>query len=169
MRPLPEYETRVPPISDNIDGIPASPRSDTTRPKKGFRPRHPYSGSGQECRLHVVHADIHQSLLLEATVDQDMHQHLPPIGPEGNTLRKVIVKLLCFDWGGEFIDSPCQDAMGFVLDIVPNGRDGKCYFEIDFGADLGIQAVPNEDYQPWCPPRASEEETNMLDMMVKFI
>jgi hypothetical protein len=169
MPPLPEYGTTVPPISKNIQGIPASPGSDSGRQDSGFRRRHACSATGHDCQVHGAHADIHQLLIPEAIVNDDIHQHLPPIGPKGNTLRKIIVKLPCLDWGGEFIDSPCQDAMGFILDIVPNGRGGKCCFKIDFGADFGIQVVPSEDCRPWYPPTASEEETNMLDMMVQFI
>jgi hypothetical protein len=73
------------------------------------------------------------------------HSNLPPITPEGNTLRKVIVQLLCLNWGGEYVDNPCQEAIGIILDVVPDGRVGKQCFEVDFGDDLSIQVVPIED------------------------
>jgi hypothetical protein len=99
----------------------------------------------QHCGICVGHQSVHQPL----TPDSDLNSNLPtdfsPIGREGKAIRKVLLKLLCLEWGGEYLDNPCQLVTGFVLDIVQKGRDGKCSFLIDFRADLGIQIVPTED------------------------
>jgi hypothetical protein len=95
--------------------------------------------------------------------------NLPPIGKEGNSPVKVICKVLSLDWGGECVQNPCQTATGYVMEVVPDGKDGKVCYKVNFGEDLGVQVVPVEDCGDWAPPQVSAEEYHILDMMVEYI
>lgn len=70
--------------------------------------------------------------------------NFPPISKEG---KNISCKILCLDWGGEFVQNPCQYATGSIIEVVPHNRDGKLSFKVDFGNDLGVQIVLVEECQ----------------------
>ena len=85
-----------------------------------------------------------------------------------NFLRKVRVKLLSLEWGGEYIGNPCPHVFGYVQDMVVEGIGGQVYFLVDFGAYLGMQMVPVTDCDPWAAKEVSAEETAAIDFVIAF-
>jgi hypothetical protein len=55
------------------------------------------------------------------------HMDLP-----GNSLQKVMVNLLCLEWGGESITTPPPHVYGFVLDLLDDGFIEGKYVKVDF-------------------------------------
>ena len=71
------------------------------------------------------------SLVMRSTL-ADKQTDLWAIETEGNHLRRMKVTALDMEWGGEFIDNPCQSVHSIVLDLVLEGQCGRMCFLVDF-------------------------------------
>ena len=67
-------------------------------------------------------------------------------------MRRVQIRLLDLEWGGEFVDNPSQYAFGIVFDMILDGYNGKVCFLVDLGIDLDVQEVHVNFCEVWIPP-----------------